>query len=126
MLKKCPKCGKDREARGFVKHIEYCKGKLLEKSSENQPSKAADKVLKELPGAAAQAGMLAGLNRERELVKQRTKEPDDNKKVIECPSCRCIDVEVKGGYLDPCQEYRCGMCGFIYQVNTVTGDYIYE
>lgn len=111
MKRLCPNCGKEFEARGFNLHFKHCLG-----SPE----------VKELPGVAIQAGVMEALQKEKLLTEILTdKKPEDVAEKIICPNCHCSDVEIKLGYLEPCQDYRCGMCGFGYQVNTATGDFIY-
>ena len=141
MKKICLKCGKERDSRGFETHNKFCRGDLLKlettaKISTEIPSipkriktTAESQVFKELPGLVIHAGLQEELskerNREKETKTQHSEKNGFDEKIVECPSCHCVGIETKSYYMEPCQSYRCGMCGFAYQRNMIDGRYLY-
>lgn len=43
---------------------------------------------------------------------------------VECPVCHTVDTEMKLSYLEPITNYRCRICGTLYQRNKIDGMYI--
>ena len=136
MLKTCPTCGQEREARGFEFHVKNCKSNAKEVTKQ-QTNTSPEKALHDIF-----LGMNQSLRKEAENTKKVSMMVDDgtcncdgyegksftcpvHKAKVECPSCHCIDTATKVSYMDPCDDYRCNMCGLGYQRNLVTGEYLY-
>jgi len=153
----CPKCGEEKDARGFHFHVNKCTGTLeapvavVEEESieklEIKKVKAPTKLPTELPGLAIAYGMMEALQDEA----KKTRAMQDSERIaveraqvcnckdydgqsfncpihkakVECPKCHSVGVEIKCEYMEPCQTYRCGICGFACKRNMVTGDYLY-
>jgi len=131
MKKICPKCGKEKDARGFSIHINNCKGNL--------------ELIKDLPGLGITFGLMEDLNRERETVSQpeviipegkgecncvgyegQSYTCSVHKAKVECPHCHCVGMERKRSYMEPITAYRCRMCGNSYRRNMISGAYLYR
>jgi uncharacterized C2H2 Zn-finger protein len=132
--KKCPKCGQMFKTKGFNLHVNRCKGvvkKDVVVEEKHVDIEKTNEILKDIPGVAIQAGMLHSLNEERYQQQESSEqvveieETEEFDKTIICPSCRCTNTEQDIGYFDPLQGYRCTICGFAYQRNIRTGEYLY-
>ena len=150
----CPKCGEEKDARGFHFHVNKCTGTLeapvavVEESVNTKiKNEKPAKLPTELPGLAIAYGMMEALQNEV----RKTKVMQDSERIkieraqvcnckdydgqsfncpihkakVECPKCHSVGVEIKFEYMEPCQSYRCGMCGFAYQRELTAGKYIY-
>lgn len=127
MKKTCSYCGKEIDSRGYRLHVAKC-------------PKRSD-VYRQMPRVEEQEAIISGGNvkKEEKPVVVEEKKPECtckdykgqdwncpvHKPKAECPSCHCVDVENFIGYMEPCNEYRCGICGFGYKRNMVTGEYLY-
>ena len=71
------------------------------------------------------ADIQESINNEIKLVKKEETAVKQEQKEIMCPKCRCVKVEVSQGQFCNVASYRCGMCGFNYEINTDTQEYLY-
>ena len=102
----CPKCGKEKPARGFNFHVNSCKGgsrprdlpsleiisePVINKVSEiTKMEKTTEEILKDVPGIYIQSAIQTSLNKERELAKKITEESKtDTKSEEETQECVC-------------------------------------
>ena len=122
----CLRCGQEKSAKGFNLHAKYCKG-MPKSDMVTQPKDF--KLPAELPGLAATLGMMNEMQKQIQTnreMREAAATVDRQAEHPECPSCHCVGTETKVEYMEPCQTYRCGMCGFAYQRNMISGEYIYS
>lgn len=115
----CPKCGKEKQAKGS--HEFYCKEKTREEIIKKMDK---DKNFVPLQPVRTLSKKEVLVRTEDEIVKDPYAKPQiqpaERKPHNGCPSCGCVETLVKvGQYLEPVQYYRCNLCGKGHQWNEV-------
>ena len=110
--KVCEICKEEKSVRGFNLHEKWCREKKVAIRKEKPVILPRD-----LPFALVTESIREEIQHKPDPVVEET---------IECPYCHCTDTTMKLYYMEPCQSYRCNMCGHAYQYNVFSKEYIYE